>query len=31
MAFLILGVVLFLCFWAISYGGDCDPEWYDDY
>lgn len=22
--------VLFLFFWAIVRGGDCDPDWYDE-
>lgn len=30
MAFLIMGVVLCLCCWAICSGGDNDPEWYDE-
>lgn len=27
---LILFVLVFLFFWAIVKGGDCDPDWYDD-
>lgn len=27
---LILSVIVFLFFWAIVKGGDCDPDWYDD-
>lgn len=26
----ILFIIVFLFFWAIVHGGDCDPEWYDD-
>lgn len=27
---LILFALVFLFFWAIVKGGDCDPDWYDD-
>lgn len=27
---LILCILVFLFFWAIVKGGDCDPPWYDD-
>ena len=27
---LVLFVLLFLFFWAIVKGGDCDPDWYDE-
>lgn len=27
---LIFCVLVFLFFWAIVRGGDCDPDWYDE-
>ena len=27
---IIIFALIFLFFWAIVHGGDCDPEWYDD-
>lgn len=30
MVYAIVFIVLFLFFWAIAHGGDCDPDWYDE-
>ena len=30
MLYAIVFIVLFLFFWAIVRGGDCDPDWYDE-
>ena len=27
---LILCALVFLFFWAVVRGGDCDPDWYDE-
>lgn len=27
---LLLLLLVFLFFWALFKGGDCDPDWYDD-
>lgn len=31
MVKIIMCVIIFLFFWAIAHGGDCDPDWYDEF